>query len=125
MDAMLSAILVDGVVNPWWVAAASGVLLTVVAGITTGVILNYLSRRQAKVDHADEKEKTGVQTILDQLGLAITAEIEKRESTVAKLERECRAKDESLGRDISQIREVFSNFLGRSNLPCPEWNKEK
>jgi flagellar biosynthesis/type III secretory pathway M-ring protein FliF/YscJ len=121
MDAMLSAILVDGVVNPWWVFAASSIFLAVVAGVATNYLVERFKRRWDKDDHAEEKEKTGVQTSIAQLGLRLAEETERRE----RAERDLHDKCESLGRDISQIREVFSNFLGRSNLPCPQWNKEK
>lgn len=111
--------------NPWYLVAASGIFIAVVASVTANFLWGRVKRRWDKDDHAEEKEKTGVQTSIAGLGLQLATEREERRSDLNKEARERRDKDDDLGCDIQDIRQVISNDLGSRGKSSPHWRDKK
>jgi hypothetical protein len=96
-----------------------GVFGTVVAGLILFCIKLYSDHK----DREEADEKTTLKTALDNANSRLETETSERQSAIAEEASARRVKDESLGDDISEIREEMCHDYGKRNLPRPTFKR--
>lgn len=119
MNGMLCLFLDTGV--PWWQVIIVGTVATAIASLW----LASLSRRWGREDREQAKEQAQLKTGFTELNLKLESEIERRRADIAAESHDRRDKDDDLGCDISDIREVISHDFGERSKERPIWREKK
>lgn len=119
MNAAMGVLLLDGGTASGfeWIPLASGTLVLILGGLGVAIV----QRRWGKEDDEEKREKTGIKSQLAEFGLQLATEREERHRDLTEEASQRREKDESLGMDISKIREEIAFQAGQHGKERPKF----